>query len=369
MALKNALDPATVAPALSDWWRDAHPDASHVEVTGVEIPSSSGMSAETVLFDVSWTEDGADLDRRLVARVMPPGPGVFPDYDLAREAAAMDAVRTTTTIPAPEVVGVESAGVLPGPFLVMERLDGRTLSDDPPFTAEGWLLDLSDGERARIFDNGLTALAGIHRAGTDDLPPATLGHADDGDTLTQHLEHWESLYRWAGHGREHPVITAGLRWLTEHRPERTPAAGLSWGDARLGNLLFADDGTVTGALDWELCSIAPPELDLGWFITTNRMFTEAMGLPLPGGFLDPAATAARYEELAGRPLVDLPYYETFAAVRLAIVFLRLGTMMIDQGLLPADAGLPVNNPPSHLLAQHVGIEHETGEAGWVTGHR
>ncbi len=53
-------------------------------------------------------------------------------------------MRTTTAAPAPRVLAIESdPTVLGTPFLLMERHDGRTLADDPPFAAAGWLLLLA----------------------------------------------------------------------------------------------------------------------------------------------------------------------------------------------------------------------------------
>jgi aminoglycoside phosphotransferase (APT) family kinase protein len=55
---------------------------------------------------------------------------------------------------------------------------------------------------------------------------------------------------------------------------------------------------------------------------TTRHHTEGIGAPLPEGFLDRAATIARYEEITGHRVEDIDYYEVLGGVRLAIIMVR-----------------------------------------------
>ena len=56
----------------------------------------------------------------------------------------MRALHDRTDVPAPNVLFSEpEPSVLGGPFLVMERIDGRVPPDDPPYTISGWLLELA----------------------------------------------------------------------------------------------------------------------------------------------------------------------------------------------------------------------------------
>jgi aminoglycoside phosphotransferase (APT) family kinase protein len=134
-------------------------------------------------------------------------------------------------------------------------------------------------------------------------------------------------------------------------------------------MMFGDDLAVTGVLDWEMATIGEAELDLAWFAFLNRTYTEGMGLPVPAGFPSRGRTIARYEELLGRPLVNIEFHEVFAAVRATILMMRIGVMMIEAGLLPDDAAMPVTNPASGLLAEMVGLTTPSEPATWISGHR
>jgi len=371
MALKNLIDPDTARAKLERWYAERHPGASEIHIRDIHVPSASGMSSETVLFDMTWTQEGQTHDQGFVARVTPPIGGLFPSYDLAQEQRVIDAVAASTDVPVPATFGVEQdASVLGAPFLVMERLSGRVPADDPPFTAQGWVTELSAGEQATMYDNALAAMAAIHGTDISALGPATLGHPDrPGTPLQQMVAHYEELYAWAAGDRAHPVLDAALHWVHANLPSTASPAGLSWGDARVGNMMFGERLEVTGVLDWEMAAIGEAELDLAWFLFLNRNHTEGMGLAAPTGFPSREQTIARYEQLLGRPLVNLEFHEVFAAVRATILMLRIGMMMIEAGLLPEDAAMPIANPASHLLARMLDLPSPADEASWITGNR
>ncbi len=322
MALANTRDPVQSAEQLTRWLADRLPGA---QVTDVEIPQASGLSNETLLFTASWDGGAGDF----VARVAPQGPGVFPSYDLVTEQRVMDALARHTSVPVPKTPWVETdPGVLGAPFLVMERLSGRVPSDDPPFTAGGWVLELRPEEQARMCDNALDVLTEIHQVDHD---------------------------------------ARGLGFL--HRPGADEPIVLCWGDARVGNMLIADDMTINGVLDWEMVGLGSPDLELGWWMFMLRHHTEGIGAPLPPGFPSREQVIARYEERTGHVLDHLDFYEAFAGLRLSILMHRAGNMMIAAGLLPPDAPMKFNNPASQLLAGLIGAEAPTGAAQSFIGNR
>lgn len=376
MALKNILHPDKAALSLATWWQTTHPGSTDVSVSDLHIPHSSGMSSETILFRVTWSQGTDQHADDLVARLIQPGGQVLPWQSFALERTAMDAVRTSTGLPAPTVHLIEhDTSVLGAPFLLMDRLPGRVLPDDPPFTAGGWLLDLTAEQQAALFDNGLAAIIGIHRADTSAFTADTLGHPDQPGTLIQqHVRHWEDFYRWTAGDFVHPTIDAALDWVNAHAPSpgdpgsETPV--LCWGDARLGNLMFGPDQSVTAVLDWELACLGLPELDLAWFVYLNRVYTDGFGLPTPAGFPTQDQTLRRYEELAGRRVRDFHFHYVFAGFRLAIIFLRLGKMMLDAGLLEPGAAFPISNPASQELARILELPPPSAsDGGWFTGNR
>ena len=98
-----------------------------------------------------------------------------------------------------------------------------------------------------------------------------------------------------------PSIELGFEWLDEHWPAREGDPVFSWGDARIGNMMFEDFAPVA-VLDWEMASVGPREIDLGWMIYIHRFFqdlVEDLGMPGLPHVLRRTAVAAYYEQLTG----------------------------------------------------------------------
>jgi aminoglycoside phosphotransferase (APT) family kinase protein len=370
MALTNKIDPEQAARDLAKWLGTQLPGATDIRVTGVHVPSASGLSTETVLFDAAWSQDGTEHTQGMVARVQPDGPGVFPSYDLRKEATVMRALADHTPVPAPKILFYEEdTSVLGSPFLVMARVDGRIPSDDPPFTAAGWVLDLEPARRGELWDNGLEVLAQIHSVDWRALGLEFLDTPEQGSGLSAQLDQWDRTHVWASDGEANPTVEAALRWLRDNRPADEGEQVLNWGDARVGNLIFADDLSVAAVLDWEMVSLASRELELGWWLFLIRHHTEGIGLPLPDGIPDAAESLARYERLTGHQVRDIEYYEIFAGTRLSIIMARAAHMMIAAGLLPPEATMALNNPASQLLAKLLGLPSPSGETVSFIGNR
>lgn len=364
MALANK-EPQEIRAALEAWLRGQIPDAS---ITECDVPAASGMSNLTVLF-TAQTPGG---ERHYVARVAPEGPSVFPSFDLHKEADVLNAL-ASIGLPAPKVHWVEDdPGALGSPFLVMERAFGRVPADDPPFTATGWVLELDEQQQFDLCRNSLEAIGAIHNADWQALGLSSLVPEGGGAAYAVYdadLASWKAFYDWARESDVNPTVEAGFAWLAEHRPDEHREPVLLWGDSRIGNMLFADDQSVSAVLDWEMVGLGQPEADVAWWLFILRHHTEGIGMPVPSGFPSRQDVVALYEKSSGRTLEHLDYYEVWAAVRLAIIMHRAGNLMIQLGLLPPDAPMKFNNPASQLLAKLIGAPAPSGDSQSFIGNR
>jgi aminoglycoside phosphotransferase (APT) family kinase protein len=108
---------------------------------------------------------------------------------------------------------------------------------------------------------------------------------------------------------------------------------LSWGDSRIGNVMF-DGFDPVAVLDWEMAGVGPRELDVAWLAYGHRIFEDLagqMGLSGMPDFLRLDDVAATYERLTGHTPRDLTWYGTYAALQYAIVFLRTGARSVHFG--------------------------------------
>ena len=301
-----------------------------VTVVDMSTPGSAGFSSETLVV----TCEHAGVTAEYVVR-RPPSPTafpLFPVYDFDRQVAAMRLVRDRTDVPVPAILGVEpDPAVLGAPFFVMERCAGEA-ADNPPYVFAGWLLDAPTAVRDAVSGSCIDLLAEVH--GIADLPslrPFEFGGA--GSALRRHVEHTKAHYDWAvGSDRRVPLIETAFDWIEANWPgEAEPA--LSWGDARPANILW-HDGRPTAVLDWEMVAVAPPEVDLGWMLFFQVYFQDIAarsGRPGLPDFLCRDESVARYERATGRPVLDLDWYLTYAALRQAVTSVRVTARRTHRG--------------------------------------
>ncbi|HZC92285.1 MAG TPA: phosphotransferase family protein [Mycobacterium sp.] len=370
MAIKNTIDINSATSKLTDWLSGELPDAQDVAVTDLGEPDSSGLSNETVLFTATWRAGGVQETSNMVARVQPHGPGMYPEYDLGKQAAVIKALAEKSAVRVPRVYFFEEdPSVFGSPFLVLERIDGRIPSDDPPFTAAGWVLDLTPEQRRTMWHNGLEALAAIHRVDWRALELGFLDTRENRSGLDADLAWCRRTFEWAAEGERNPTIEAALDWLDQHRPNDDGSDVLNWGDARVGNIIFADDVSAAGVIDWEAVVLAQREQDLGWWLFNVRHHTQGVGLPLPDGIPDRDETIEYYQQVSGHKVRNIDYYEALAGTRLAIFMVRAAHMMIDAGLLPPDSPMAQSNPASQLVAKLLGLPAPVGVTTTFIGHR
>ena len=108
---------------------------------------------------------------------------------------------------------------------------------------------------------------------------------------------------------------------------------LSWGDSRIGNVMYRDFEPVA-VLDWEMAGLGPREVDVGWFIYAHRVFEDVARRYGLGGmphFLRRDDVAATYERLTGHAPRDLDFYTAYAAVQWGVVGLRTGRRQVRFG--------------------------------------
>ena len=316
---------------LERWLRAREPDAA---ITALERPEGNGMSSETLLVDASW----AGASHRLVVRLAPDVDDVpvFPSYDIPMQFRVMQLVRERSDTPVPPTLWLEEdASVIGAPFFVMGRVDGRVPRDNLPYTFEGWLLDATDAERVALQDDTVWALAGIHGVDLRDVDTSFLGHdADGGSALRQHVDGWRSYYDWLGIEEGLPIIDQTLQWMEDHWPEDDGGdAVLSWGDARIGNVMY-DGFRPVAVFDWEMAGVAPRGVDLGWMAYMHEFFQDVAGqLGLPGlpSFLRMEDLVEAYEARTGIRIGDWDFWRVYAGFRYGVISARIRQRQLAFG--------------------------------------
>jgi aminoglycoside phosphotransferase (APT) family kinase protein len=312
-------------------WLTLRRGLSDVAIGGLDRPVA-GYSSETVFADVTWIDHHGHHDERLVIRMAPRGGGTIADYDLRPQWQAQIAA-SRVGVPVPDPVFEADAGFLGAPFIVMPRVEGHIIG--PLASRDPWLSGLGPAERAHVHDGFLSTVAQVHQADLDDVPGVP--RRDN----AQELDYWEQYLSWSTHGRPVAGLAAALSWCRRHRPDDEPPSTLLWGDVRFENMVLGDDLRPRAVLDWDMTTVGAPEHDLAWLTSLDLTSLQLFGTPVEG-FPARQATVARFEELIGRSVRDLEWYETLAMVRSTAIMTRISVLRQDAGKAPM---LPLEDNP------------------------
>src|SRR5579883_3341358 len=336
---RSSRDPGVLSSAIQAWLASELGQGSGVSVSDLEATSANGMSSDTVLFTAEWLRSGVRQTARLVARIAPDPRDVpvFPSYDLRRQYEVMRRVGELSRVPVPRVWwACGPGGPLGAEAFVMDRVEGEVPPDVMPYTFGGnWLFDAAPQDRRRLERSTVEVLAELHAIDRPEERFDFLEFPEPGATrLRSHVAHAATWYRYAcASGPPSPLIERAFAWLEDNWPGEEGPSVVSWGDSRIGNIMYRQFRPVA-VLDWEMAGLGPRELDVAWLVYSHQVFQELAGnLGLPGmpEFLQLDAVATLYEDVSGQPLRNLDFYLAYAAVQWGIVGLRTGQRAVHFG--------------------------------------
>ena len=258
--------------------------------------------------------------RPMVLRRPPAHPRPTSDKTMLREIAVL---RTLAGTPVPHpgfIAGCDDLDVLGVVFYLMEEVDGFNPGNE---MAEAYVRDA--GMRHQV---GLSYAGGLARLGNvawEGSPLAAIKRP--GSFLARQVPQFLRLlesYRHENYAPESfPAVTELAEWLEANRPPDTEP-GIMHGDAHLNNVLLRRETPELAAfIDWEMCTVGDPLLDLGWMlicwpldpnpINAGSELAALDGLASRGELLD------AYLAEGGRETSRLDWYLTMACFKLGIV--------------------------------------------------
>jgi len=310
-----------------------------MSISDLSAPDA-GYSGKTAFFTASWIDpQHRHHSEDLVLRLQAPDHQLFTTPDAPRQAEVMRRLGRHG-IAVPRVVGVETdASLLGAPFYVMHRVSGRTPSDVPSWHKRGWTAELSAGDRELLCHNGLRELVAVHRI--DDPADLAFLRTDgpDGSTaLQRYLLTLQSWYDWcrADLNVGTDTLARALQVILEQAPD-TDAETVVWGDARVGNMSFADNLSVAALFDWETACTGPADIDLGWWLMFETFLCESLGFTRPPGVPTDDEFVRLYREFGGTLTGNITYYQLVAAFVLSLINNRLALLLVRDGLDAATA--------------------------------
>jgi aminoglycoside phosphotransferase (APT) family kinase protein len=262
--------------------------------------------------------------RTFVVRRGPPHLRPRSNDALRREVLVLRALENAAVACPRIIAACEDESVMGGAvFYLMDPIDG--------FNATVSLPELHAGDASVRHAMGLAAvdaLATLHAVDHEQVGLDGVGHPDG--FLERQVPRWlsdlEAYTLLEGYdGHQLPGVDAVAGWLEQTLPAAFDA-GIVHGDYHLANLMFATDGPQVAAIvDWEMCTIGDPLLDLGWLLATwpaddnPARMTAAGALIAAGGLPTAAELIDRYREQSTRDLEAIDWYTVLACFKLGIV--------------------------------------------------
>jgi aminoglycoside phosphotransferase (APT) family kinase protein len=322
---RPSLQKEDVRAAIDLWFASKKGRFANLKVQSLELPSTSGVANETWLVGTTWQDSKRKVKEpgpRLVFR-LESEEFLYLRSDLRLHYDLYESFGQIDDLPVPTMLAFEEEPEFLGcRFFVMEHVTGRAVPDRPNFNYGGWLAESSLDEQRAVWIEAVTVMARLHAVDAWQVTPLMSGKFNRQGGVQECLDYWMSYSDWAG-ATGIALISLAADWLASNMPSNLDAsAEISWGDARLQNLLF--EGTRCAAiLDWDMVSLAGAEADLAWWALADHKYTASRGQPRLPGIGSPSETVALWESLSGRKVKNFDWHLVFAAFRQALVSQRL----------------------------------------------
>jgi aminoglycoside phosphotransferase (APT) family kinase protein len=264
-----------------------------------------------------------DTDQEYVLRKPPVGAkNIKGGHDMGREFRVLSTLKNAgyTQIPTP-IAFCEDEAIMGCPFYVMERVQGVILrAHSAP------KLGLSAQTMRTLSESMADTLVDLHAIDIQSTGLINLGKPEG--YIQRQVEGWYKRYQNA-QTDDLPAVEKLYEWLVQNMPADGTAT-LIHNDFKYDNVVLnADDITqIVALLDWEMCTVGDPLMDLGtalsyWSEAGDDAFTKSFNLTWLEGNLTRQEFANRYAERSGRDVSNILYFYVFGLFKNTVVMQQI----------------------------------------------
>jgi aminoglycoside phosphotransferase (APT) family kinase protein len=306
-------------------------DSSEVGTAQIEIEQfPGGHSNLTYLVRYGAQE--------FVLRRPPVGPVAPTAHDMPREYRLLSVINPSFPLAPAPVLLCEDASIIGVPFYLMERRRGVIVrSGIPGEIGEDRSL------RRRISGAVVDTLAALHAVDIHSTGIVNIGKP--AGFVARQVRGWGE--RWQ-HSKTSEVqeMDDVIKWLSDRiPPESEMGATIVHNDFKLDNLMLDKDdpARVVAVLDWEMCTVGDPLVDVGlaltyWNMSAGRSAGGSAGgsggragdpnsslraITNGPGWFTREEFISRYRAKTGRDLSRIVFYETFARFKVAVIIQQI----------------------------------------------
>lgn len=268
-------------------------------------------------------------DRELILRRPPGGHKAASAHDMSREYRIQSGLKPVFPYVPTMLAFCDDQSVIGSDFYVMERINGIILRSELP---EG--LELTPEQTRTMCTDVIDKLIDLHQVDVHATGLADIGKGPG--YVRRQIDGWSDRYRRARTDNV-PELTEVMRWLSDHQPDDVGACVIH-NDYRFDNVIFDQDMSVVGILDWELATIGDPLMELGtvlsyWVQADDDEFLQLIRRQpthLPG-MLTRDEVVEYYAKRTGRSIDNWTFYQVYGMFRVAVIMQQLYRRYVDGG--------------------------------------
>lgn len=269
-------------------------------------------------------------NKSLVLRKPPLG-AIKRGHDMGREFKVLTGLNKGFSKAPKAIAFSDDESIIGSSFYLMEKIDGIILS-----TKEAYKRKVGVDEFPKIADEWLNTFIELHQLDFKALGLEDLGKPDG--YVERQVKNWSKQYVKAA-TEEIPEAEKVMAWLETNQTNNYEHR-LIHNDYKYDNVVFKDDSwsTINAVLDWEMCTLGDPLMDLGTSLAYWSMASDheliLKGLPSPTampGNPSRSEIVEMYATKSGRPINNLIFYYAFGLFKLAVIVQQI-YYRYDKGL-------------------------------------
>ncbi|MEZ4956382.1 MAG: phosphotransferase family protein [Saprospiraceae bacterium] len=249
----------------------------------------------------------------------PPFGAVKIGHDMGREYKVLSKLNPVFPKAPRTFIYTENMDVIGAPFYMMEKVEGEIIR---PHNAKQ--LNISENEFKTIAGAWLDTFVELHNVDYKSAGLEDLGKPEG--YVERQVINWGKQYLKAATD-DIPTAEKVMYWLQENQPIKYDST-LIHNDFKYDNIVYAknDWSKVIAVLDWEMCTLGDPLMDLGtslsyWFTADDPPWL-TIGLPMTTG--EPGNPSRieiveLYEKLSGRKVDHLVFYYAYGLFKIAVI--------------------------------------------------
>ncbi len=249
----------------------------------------------------------------------PPVGAIKRGHDMGREYQVLSQLNPYFS-KAPKTLAFEpTGGTLGVPFYLMEKVEGVALN-----LAAAKKHSIHESEFKLISETWLSTYVDLHNVDYKEAGLESLGRPVG--YVNRQVTNWGKQYYKAA-TREIPEANYVIEWMAENQPLEYDHS-LIHNDYKYDNVLFDQDdwSKIHAVLDWEMCTLGDPLMDLGTSLAYWTMASDGpmvlRGIPSPTmlpGNPSRSDIVESYSNLSGRPVDNLVFYYVYGLFKIAVI--------------------------------------------------